>query len=261
MKSWNQRLIQLESRLQALIEGSAARLFPSQDEVNLPSRLVLAMKSTLQDGEEGEPLAPNLYLLKVHPAQAPNLMENPTALQDLALIIQQAGLEAGLRFNAPPVVKIFPDPRQSPHHLTVEARLTTSGLGQTKTFAQEILENKSNALPPNAFLIVEGSKIFPLDYPVVNIGRRVDNHLVIEDSRVSRLHAQLRAIKGQFFLFDLNSTGGTFINGKRIRKMALQPGDVISLAGVLFVFGQDPSTLSGDTHGSTRPIVPYPEEE
>jgi pSer/pThr/pTyr-binding forkhead associated (FHA) protein len=94
-------------------------------------------------------------------------------------------------------------------------------------------------MPENAFLIVEGVKVFPLKLPVINIGRRLDNQLVIDDPRVSRNHAQLRAIKGRFVVFDLNSTGGTFVNGQRASQTVLYPGDVISLAGVALIFGQD----------------------
>jgi pSer/pThr/pTyr-binding forkhead associated (FHA) protein len=88
-------------------------------------------------------------------------------------------------------------------------------------------------------LIVEGVKVHPLNEPVVNIGRRLENQLVIDDPRVSRNHAQLRAIKGRFVLFGLNSTGGTFVNGQRTSQTVLYPGDVISLAGVALIFGQD----------------------
>lgn len=101
------------------------------------------------------------------------------------------------------------------------------------------LDDTAEIIPENSFLIVEGVKIYPLTLPVVNIGRRLDNQLVIDDPRVSRNHAQLRAIKGRFVVFDLNSTGGTFVNGQRTSQTVLYPGDVISLAGVALVFGQD----------------------
>src|SRR4030095_16308881 len=101
-------------------------------------------------------------------------------------------------------------------------------------------EPESNdAIPENAFLIVEGVKIHPLKESVINVGRRLENHVVIDDARISRTHVQLRAIKGHFVLFDLNSTGGTFVNGQRTSQTVLYPGDVISLAGVTLVFGQD----------------------
>ncbi len=260
MNTWNQKLIQLETRLQTLVEGSAARLFPREDRMDLPSQMLKAMKSTIHTEEDGRIIAPNLYLIKVNPTDASNLLENQSALIELALIIQQAGLEAGLYFNGPPLVKISPDPMQASQQISIEAKVTPPDLGKTKTLTQELPREASESIPPNAFLIVDGTSVFPLNQTVVNIGRRVDNHLTIEDPRVSRRHAQLRAIRGHFVLFDLNSTGGTFINGERITKRTLQPGDVISLAGIPLVFGQDSFTLSGDTHGSTHPIVPHPEE-
>jgi len=101
-------------------------------------------------------------------------------------------------------------------------------------------EPESNdAIPENAFLIIEGMKIHPLKESVINVGRKLENHVVIDDPRISRTHAQLRVIKGHFVLFDLNSTGGTFVNGQRTSRTVLYPGDVISLAGVTLVFGQD----------------------
>ncbi len=107
-------------------------------------------------------------------------------------------------------------------------------------------EGEAEAIPENAFLIVEGVRVFQLTDPVVNIGRRLDNTLVVDDPRVSRNHAQLRAIKGRYVLFDLNSTGGTFVNGQRANQTVLYPGDVISLAGVSLIFGQDNAVARAD---------------
>ena len=97
----------------------------------------------------------------------------------------------------------------------------------------------------------------PLTEPVVNIGRRLENQLVIDDPRVSRNHAQLRAIKGRFVLFDLNATGGTFVNGQRTSQTVLYPGDVISLAGVALIFGQDNPPPRPDL-GDTGPVEREP---
>jgi len=93
---------------------------------------------------------------------------------------------------------------------------------------------------------VDGVQIFPLTQPVINIGRRTDNHLVIEDARISRLHAQLRAVHGQYVIFDLDSTGGTWVNGERVKQSTLIPGDVVSLSGVPLVYGQE-TTYPEDT--------------
>ena len=108
---------------------------------------------------------------------------------------------------------------------------------------------KPDVFPSNAFLILHGTKIIPLTQSVINIGRRLDNQIVVDDPRVSRNHAQLRVIKGRFVIFDLDSTGGLFVNGQRASQCILYPGDVISLAGVTLVFGQDmPSRKSEKEH-------------
>ncbi len=90
----------------------------------------------------------------------------------------------------------------------------------------------------DAFLIVNGVDLFPLKEMITSIGRRIDNVLVLNDPRISRTHAELRNIRGRFVVFDLNSTGGTYVNGKRVSHSVVYDGDVISLAGVNLIFRQ-----------------------
>jgi len=110
----------------------------------------------------------------------------------------------------------------------------------------------NDAIPEHAFLIIEGVKVQPLLETVINIGRKLENHVVIDDPRISRVHAQLRVIKGQYVLFDLDSKGGTFVNGQRTSQTILYSGDMISLAGVTLVFGLE---ISREDHRvETSPI-------
>jgi pSer/pThr/pTyr-binding forkhead associated (FHA) protein len=96
-----------------------------------------------------------------------------------------------------------------------------------------------DTIPPNAFFLIDGLRFYPLVKTVINIGRRLENDLVIDDPRVSRNHAQLRAIEGHYVLFDLSSTAGTFVNGSRISQTIIYPNDMISLGGVKLSFHQD----------------------
>ncbi len=96
-----------------------------------------------------------------------------------------------------------------------------------------------NSVPPNTFLIREGVKAIPLKKAYITIGRNHENMVVVDDPRVSRRHAELRVIRGNFVIFDLNSAGGTYVNGQRTNQGILYSGDLISLAGVNFVISQD----------------------
>ncbi len=68
---------------------------------------------------------------------------------------------------------------------------------------------------------------FPLNKEVMTIGRKEDNDIRIENLAVSGHHAKLLTIFEDTFLEDLNSTNGTFVNGKSIDKHPLRNGDVI----------------------------------
>jgi pSer/pThr/pTyr-binding forkhead associated (FHA) protein len=143
--------------------------------------------------------------------------------------------------DSQPIIIITTDETYSEKDVAIIASHTLESVEDTKGMVMDSEKQPGSAepLPENAFLIVEGVKVFPLKEPVVNVGRRLENHLVIDDPRISRNHAQLRAINGRYVLFDLNSTGGTFVNGQRTSQTVLYPGDVISLAGVALIFGQD----------------------
>ncbi|SRR5258707_13286650 len=91
----------------------------------------------------------------------------------------------------------------------------------------------------SAFLIIQGTKAVPLSQVIMKIGRSHDNSVVIDDPRISRHHAEIRLIKDHFILFDLGSSGGTYVNGQRSSQAMLYPGDVISLAGVEVHFASE----------------------
>jgi len=114
-------------------------------------------------------------------------------------------------------------------------------------------EDSSTVIPDDAFLVLEGIKVVPLAQAIINIGRRFENHIAIDDPRVSRYHAQLRAVDGRFVLLDLNSSGGTYINGMRISKSILYPGDEISLAGFTMVYRQHDAPPRADLR-ETSPL-------
>ena len=107
-------------------------------------------------------------------------------------------------------------------------------------------EPEPKTMPRNAYLVLQGTRVIPLNKPVIKIGRQLDNHIILEDPRVSRAHAQIKLVNDRFVIFDQHSTGGTFVNGQQTTQSVLYPGDVISLAGVVFIFSQEMPARPGD---------------
>ena len=164
-------------------------------------------------------------------------------------------------FSTQPTVTATDDLGMPAGELRILASFSQDIVGETIGIESETKsESAVVRIPSNAFMIVGGTKIVPLKSSVINIGRRLDNHIVIDDPRVSRAHAQLRIVKERFVIFDLNSSGGTFVNGERIDQSVLYPGDVISLAGVTLIFGQDLATGRLSRAGQTEPGSAFPGE-
>ena len=61
------------------------------------------------------------------------------------------------------------------------------------------------------------------------LGRRPYNDIVIDNLAVSGEHAVLQMVGGDVFIEDLNSTNGTYINGKAVKKQLLQHNDTVEI--------------------------------
>lgn len=85
----------------------------------------------------------------------------------------------------------------------------------------------------------------------VVVGRADDCDLVLEERRLSRRHARFYEEKGRWFVEDLGSPNGTFVNGRRVKTAALTPGDVVVLCKSTF-------RVVGDADSDTLP-PPGPE--
>lgn len=68
----------------------------------------------------------------------------------------------------------------------------------------------------------------------ITIGREYDNTIVLDSKLTSRHHCLIQKIKDAYFVKDLSSTNGTFINGSRIppdKYVKLNPGDKLTVGG------------------------------
>jgi two-component system, NtrC family, sensor kinase len=72
--------------------------------------------------------------------------------------------------------------------------------------------------------------------PVASFGREPANTMVLQDQRVSRLHARLSWTEQGWLLEDLQSRNGTYVNGERIASRLLRNGDQIQLGSTVMHF-------------------------
>ncbi len=73
-----------------------------------------------------------------------------------------------------------------------------------------------------------GAMSFPGDQSLVTFGRGADNDIVLDAPQISRYHARLVRTPEGAFLEDLGSANGTFIEGRRVTRVPIESGQIIS---------------------------------
>lgn len=82
---------------------------------------------------------------------------------------------------------------------------------------------------------------FDISYPALTFGRTGDNQVQIDDLAVSSKHAQIICEtddknQNRYFLEDLGSTNGSFVNEKKIKKQRLHHKDTLRIGWNMFTF-------------------------
>ncbi len=105
-------------------------------------------------------------------------------------------------------------------------------------------------------------RTFELSDQPLTIGRAADNHIAVASPRASRRHAQIRREGAAFVLYDLGSANGTLVNGQRVQRAVLQPGDLIDIGDEVFRFEaahpQDATVLGAPAAPPPPAPSPYP---
>jgi sigma-B regulation protein RsbU (phosphoserine phosphatase) len=106
----------------------------------------------------------------------------------------------------------------------------------------------------------EGGEVlrFSLTKRRVSIGRSPDADLTLQGGTVSRYHAELQCEShGIWWVHDLNSTNGTFVNGRAVTNQLLNYGDAIGVGDYLVILRMDGGYLHS-THHTIPPSAPPP---
>jgi len=108
-------------------------------------------------------------------------------------------------------------------------------LPQSSNAAEKTVVPASPAAAPVAYLQIEGSgQRFAISRERLAIGRSGSNTIVINDSSISRVHAELHPNReGGFSVTDMQSLNGTFVNRERVKgTRSVNPGDTLTFGEV-----------------------------
>ncbi|MBI4040823.1 MAG: FHA domain-containing protein [Deltaproteobacteria bacterium] len=119
---------------------------------------------------------------------------------------------------------------------SIENELTTT---RTLAFNPQTMEEDS--LHRAHLIVVEGNEaiksayIYSLKSSSI-LGRKISADIMIDDAKISRHHAQIFYMRGHYYIKDLNSTNGTYVNGKKISEVQLRSHDMIEIGQCRFEF-------------------------
>ncbi len=110
--------------------------------------------------------------------------------------------------------------------------------------------------PPFTLRVFRGEELLRAESftrDIVKIGRLSSAHLCLDDERVGRIHAVVEvAADGRMSIIDMGSPGGTLLNGRKISKAPLHPGDQFQIGGLRIVVEVE----GGEAATATTPLTP-----
>jgi hypothetical protein len=205
----------VENRLERLFERTFSRPFKNAlQPIEIGTRIVREVDLTRRLSAQG-PLSPNLVRVWLGPSDAERFDGFQKALiAELEETVRQHAVTEGYSFIGPVVVEIFVDDHLKAGDLAVKTEFE-AGESQPRLLASD-------------------GRTFAIgDVPLV-IGRSPDVSVVINDSNVSRRHAEVWRTSEGVAIRDLQSTNGTFVNGHSVNAVSLSPRDDITVGPLHF---------------------------
>jgi Protein of unknown function (DUF3662)/FHA domain len=199
-----------EDRLERLVEGSLTMPFRGQMQpIEISHRMLREMDLGRRVGVRGL-LAPNHFAVSVSRADLERFEGFTDALvHELAESARQHAANEGYTFTGPVEVELFESKRLKPGRVDIVASF----------FEGDVRPN---------LVLPDGSSVAIGAAPVV-IGRMPECAVVLGDTNVSRRHAQVALDDGSVVVTDLGSTNGTFVNGRRVTRATVRPGDELTI--------------------------------
>ena len=250
MAAMHNFLALIENKIQVLLEGTVDRLLYPGAASSLSSQLIRMIdEKILAQTDTREKFVPDLITLYVSPEKWDAWQEAIPTLNQVASEVEAGWLEQGYQFRVPLRIQLAQNPNLAIDAIEISTALTLPTADTSKTELHLMVPDVSGdpVLPEHAYFIINGKEQRYLNKAIIKIGRRSTSDIQIDDPMVSRDHLQLRAKQGRYLLFDLSSTGGTFVNNQAIKTATLKPGDVVRIGKTLLIYNQDVPAAGSNT--------------
>jgi hypothetical protein len=245
-------IARVEDMVARLLEGTAARLFRVRMQpVQIAKRVIRTMEAN-QTVSLNRTFAPNSYLVSLSANDYLQFERFRRSLeQDLAEAVLAAARERQLTLLAFPRVEIDRSEELAPGEIRVRCALVDDAgeevsadhpsvarvaAGHTQVLDRDKLLAVASKAPKAAIELKGDGRRFVLGSGTFTIGRSPECDLVLDDRRVSRKHAEIRLRLGKYTLYDLGSTNGTYVNGKRVSEVVLSQGDRITMGAATLLY-------------------------
>ena len=238
-------LDRFEALLKNIVDGGIlSRLARTVQPAEIARRLATEMEFNYGKGFVGPTgrIAPNDFTVRLNPEDYREYEPNLAPLEAyLARYLDDVASREGMTLLGPSAVHLTADKRQARHTLAIDPRVAGSAplaspaprsAGGPLPAVRQRAAQPSRARANGAGFLVDltsGARV-PIGDQTVKLGRALENTLVASNEYVSRAHAEIHPRNGRYYLRDLDSRNGTFVNGKRVSgERELAADDTITL--------------------------------
>jgi hypothetical protein len=206
-----------EHSLERMVEGVFSRSSRSAIRpVELGRRLLREMDDHRSVDVRGRRIVPNAFTFHLSPRDHASFADIDEALNvELCEAVREYARDEGYHFLGPVSVEMIVDHQLKPGRFGIVSHLRETGGG----------------VGAGTIVLPSGER-FPLSNRPVTVGRLPECTITLNDTNVSRRHAEIRPHGSGYAAADLGSTNGTKVNGMRIDgERMLNDGDIVSVGG------------------------------
>jgi hypothetical protein len=248
----------LEAKLGGIVEGAFSRAFKSKVQ---PVELARKLAKEMEDNKTvsvSHVYVPNHYRVFLSPDDREQFTTYEAALRkELSDYLLEHARQNGLALTSRPGIEFMTDERLNVGEFGIQAQIVgapeeeegapeaapAAEFGHTMVYSPERGARKLEPEPAREdsrrALLVGSGKRTVLSGAGAVVGRSRECDTVIDDPNVSRRHAELRPEDGGWVIADLGSTNGIKVNGRRVERARLEPGDRVTIGVTDLTFELD----------------------